>query len=196
MRKRSMGEWFMAMIGRNRLAGAARTVQQENDAHVFFDEGARAIRELVREIAALREAVWAIQKLQTERDVRLNQELKDYIMAAIDNLKTDLANLIAEATADITALLAKINSQSNQDPAIVALSDQAKAATQTLHDAFTNATNVVPPTVNPPTAVDPSTGQPLPPASAVTPTPAPASPAPATSAGIDPATGQPLPPGA
>lgn len=68
-------------------------------------------------------------------------------MVAIDNLKTALAGLISEATGDITDLITKINSESNQDPAIVALTQQVSDATAALHKAFTDATgtNVPPP---------------------------------------------------
>ena len=69
----------------------------------------------------------------------LNQET---IMAAIDDLKTAIGGFITEGTSDIATLVAKINATANQDPAIVALTQQVTDATTAMHTAFTNATGV------------------------------------------------------
>jgi hypothetical protein len=74
----------------------------------------------------------------------------DIIMAAIDDLKTAIAGLITEGTADIAALVAQINAQSNQDPAIVALTTQVTDATTAMHQAFTGVTGVALPPATPP----------------------------------------------
>jgi hypothetical protein len=75
------------------------------------------------------------------------------IMAAIDDLKTAVGAFIQEGTSDIAALVAQINAQSNQDPAIVALTTQITGATTAMHTAFTGATGVVlPPPTTPPAA--------------------------------------------
>jgi len=74
---------------------------------------------------------------------------KETIMAAIDDLKTAVAGFIQEGTSDIAALVAQINAQTNQDPAIVALTTQITDATTAMHTAFTGATGVPLP---PPTA--------------------------------------------
>lgn len=67
-------------------------------------------------------------------------------MAAIDDLKTAIAAMIAEATGDISTLIDDINTQSGQDPAIVALTQQVNDATTALHKAFTDATQTpIPP---------------------------------------------------
>jgi hypothetical protein len=73
------------------------------------------------------------------------------IMAAIDDLKTATAAFIQEGTSDIAALVAQINTQANQDPAIVALTQQVTDATTAMHKAFTDATGVPlpPPTPTP-----------------------------------------------
>lgn len=76
------------------------------------------------------------------------------IMAAIDDLKTAIAALIAEGTSDIAALVTQINSQTNQDPAIVALTGQVTDAVQAMHQAFTGVTGTPVPT----TAAEPTTG--------------------------------------
>lgn len=77
--------------------------------------------------------------------------LETKIMAAIDDLKTAIAGLITEGTSDIAALVTQINSQTNQDPAIIALTAQVTDAMQTMHAAFTGATGVAlqPPTTPP-----------------------------------------------
>jgi hypothetical protein len=180
----SLGEWLMSMIGRNRLAGSARTVQQENEARTRGDEG--ALREMAREIAALREAIWAIQKLHTERDVRLNQELKDFIMSAIDDLKTEVQKFLDEGLSDINTLVGRIATSSNNDPAIVDLTNQVKSATAKMHDAFQTAIDGSSSVSN--AGVSGQVGT-VPPATS----PAPSGPGPSS---IDPVTGQPLPPGA
>lgn len=76
--------------------------------------------------------------------------MESNIMAAIDDLKTATAAFITEGTTDIAALVAKINSQVNQDPAIVALTAQITDATTAMHKAFTDATGVpLPPVPTP-----------------------------------------------
>lgn len=67
-------------------------------------------------------------------------ELK--IMAAIDDLKTAVAGFITEGTSDIATLVSQINATANQDPAIVALTQQVTDATTAMHTAFTTATGV------------------------------------------------------
>jgi uncharacterized phage infection (PIP) family protein YhgE len=62
------------------------------------------------------------------------------IMAAIDDLKTAIAGLITEGTSDISALVTQINAAVNQDPAIVALTQQVTDATTAMHTAFTGVT--------------------------------------------------------
>lgn len=64
------------------------------------------------------------------------------VMAAIDDLKTAVAEFVQEGTSDIAALVEKINTQVNQDPAIVALTQQITDATTAMHTAFTTATGV------------------------------------------------------
>lgn len=98
---------------------------------------------------------WAIEQREMVRQVLVRQdriiELEKRLMAAIDDLKTSIAALITEGTSDISDLVAKINSQANQDPAIVALTQQVTDATASLHKAFTDATGVAlpPPTPAP-----------------------------------------------
>lgn len=67
----------------------------------------------------------------------------EFLMPAIDDLKTAITALITEGTSDIAALVAKINAQSNQDPAIVALTTQVTDATAAMHSAFNAATGFV-----------------------------------------------------
>lgn len=74
------------------------------------------------------------------------------IMAAIDDLKTAVAAFVQEGTSDIAALVAQINTQSNQDPAIVALTQQITDATTAMHTAFTGATGIPLPPATPPAA--------------------------------------------
>jgi len=64
------------------------------------------------------------------------------IMAAIDDLKTAIGGFITEGTSDIATLVAQINATANQDPAIVALTQQVTDATTAMHKAFTDATGV------------------------------------------------------
>lgn len=47
--------------------------------------------------------------------------VKETIMSALDDLKTAVAAFVQEGTSDIAALVAQINTQANQDPAIVSL---------------------------------------------------------------------------
>jgi hypothetical protein len=68
--------------------------------------------------------------------------MESNIMAAIDDLKTAVAGFITEGTSDIATLVAQINAQANQDPAIVALTQQVTDATTAMHKAFTDATGV------------------------------------------------------
>jgi len=68
--------------------------------------------------------------------------MESNVMAAIDDLKTAIGGFITEGTSDIADLVAKINTQSNQDPAIVALTQQVTDATTAMHKAFTDATGV------------------------------------------------------
>jgi hypothetical protein len=68
--------------------------------------------------------------------------MESNIMAAIDDLKTAVAGLITEGTSDIATLVAQINAQANQDPAVVALTQQVTDATTAMHKAFTDATGV------------------------------------------------------
>jgi hypothetical protein len=82
---------------------------------------------------------WAIELGLMASLIIENQER---IMAAIDDLKTATAAFIQEGTSDIAALVEKINSQANQDPAIVALTQQVTDATTAMHKAFTDATGV------------------------------------------------------
>ena len=89
---------------------------------------------------------WAVELRQMVRLVLMREdrifEMEKTLMAAIDDLKTSVAGLITEGTSDIADLVAKINSQSNQDPAIVALTQQVTDATTSMHKAFTDATDV------------------------------------------------------
>lgn len=72
--------------------------------------------------------------------------LGDLVMAAIDDLKSAIAGLIAESSADITQLITQINAAGSQDPAITALTAQVTSATAALHSGFTAATGVpIPP---------------------------------------------------
>ena len=68
--------------------------------------------------------------------------VKETIMSAIDDLKTAVAAFVQEGTSDISALVAQINAQSNNDPAIIALTQQITDATTAMHTAFTGATGV------------------------------------------------------
>ncbi len=72
--------------------------------------------------------------------------VKETIMAAIDDLKTAVAGFITEGTSDIAALVTQINATANQDPAIVALTQQVTDATTAMHKSFTDATGVPLPT--------------------------------------------------
>jgi len=69
----------------------------------------------------------------------------DTIMAAIDDLKTSIAALIAEATSDITQLINRAASGSS-DPAMAQLATDVNAATKSLHDQFEAATGTPIPT--------------------------------------------------
>ena len=62
----------------------------------------------------------------------------------IDTLKSDVAALIAEAVADITAAVAAAQAAS-PDPAIDALDAQVKATTQTLKDDAAKLVGPIPP---------------------------------------------------
>jgi hypothetical protein len=64
------------------------------------------------------------------------------IMAAIDDLKTAIAGLITEATTDVSTLIGQINTQTGNDPAVLALTAQVQQAITDLHTTFTNATGV------------------------------------------------------
>jgi hypothetical protein len=77
--------------------------------------------------------------------------IESNIMTAIDDLKTAVAGFITEGTGDIASLVTQINAQSNQDPAIVALTKQVTDATIAMHTAFTTATGVPLPAPTPTT---------------------------------------------
>jgi hypothetical protein len=95
--------------------------------HPYID----AVSEVVRRLDAIENQLALMEK---------------NIMAAIDDLKTSVAAFIQEGTSDIAALVAQINAQSNQNPAIVALTQQITDATTAMHTAFTAATGVpIPP---------------------------------------------------
>lgn len=149
--------WLMGLFGSRRHEGTLQNISDQNKAHRLpADE---TLQLLAREMAALRETMWALHKLETARAIRHLEK----IMTAIDDLKTDVAALIGEAVADINALAQAIAAAGSQDPAIVALSGQIKDATKTIHDSFTAATGTpVPVPTTPPTATDPNTDQPLP----------------------------------
>jgi hypothetical protein len=74
------------------------------------------------------------------------------IMAAIDDLKTAIAGLITEATTDVSTLIGQINTQTGNDPAVLALTAQVQQAITDLHTTFTGATGVpLPPPTPAPT---------------------------------------------
>lgn len=94
------------------------------------------------------EVVRLLSTIQHQNNLIL--ERMETIMTAIDDLKTAIAALIAEGTSDIASLVTQINSQVNQDPAIIALTTQVTEAMQTMHQAFTGATGVaLPPPTTP-----------------------------------------------
>lgn len=81
------------------------------------------------------------KELKTE----LQTYIKETIMAAIDDLKKNIGDLIAEGTADITALVQRAAQQgqsqggaSEQD--LQKLADDVAEATRTMHSAFMQAT--------------------------------------------------------
>jgi phenylpyruvate tautomerase PptA (4-oxalocrotonate tautomerase family) len=70
--------------------------------------------------------------------------LEGHIMAAIDDLKANIASLITEATNDITTLVNNAAANTN-DPAIQQLASDVSQATSDLHNKFTAATGTATP---------------------------------------------------
>lgn len=108
------------------------------------------------------------QRLLSEQQKRLEKLLIEgttKIMAAIDDLKTNIAALIAEGTADVTALVQKLQTQAGatggaSESDLATLAANVAQATTALHSAFQTATGVPVPATNasgePSNAIDPS----------------------------------------
>lgn len=117
----------------------------------------------------------------------LKDELKEFIMTALDDLKKNIGDLIAEGTADITALVQRASQQSQQqggasESDLQQLADNVAQATKSMHDAFMAATGTsVPstaPSGNPSNATDSGSSS-----GSSSASPSPSEPPPATSPG-------------
>jgi hypothetical protein len=91
---------------------------------------------------------YSLDEVKVTLDLIIKNQEK--IMTALTDLQAAVAALITEESADIAALVAQINAQTSNDPAVVALTKQVTDATAAAHAAFTSATGqplpVPPPT--------------------------------------------------